>query len=279
VVEAVRDGWLWWIPRGDGSASTGVFVDGGELRRCGLRELLRSALGSARGPAASLLQGRLGHAVRATPRLLRARVPVLLLGDAASTIDPLASQGLAKALAAADMAACAVHTVLDQPSWRERVLAHHHAWEARLWRTHQQRTADFHRQEQRFPGAPFWTSRQQGLPGPAATLDVRELPASLYVRSGLESRMVLRREGRRFVEEPGLGLPGGEPHGRVGPVPVAPLLAAVGDGGTVTEVLQRAAQQPDLFPLPVRAVQEALLALCQLGLLGSGEERPQQPAR
>src|SRR5690349_12288888 len=29
VVEAVADGWLWWIPRGDGSASVGVFVDGG----------------------------------------------------------------------------------------------------------------------------------------------------------------------------------------------------------------------------------------------------------
>ena len=55
--------------------------------------------------------------------------PVLLVGDAASTIDPLSSQGLAKALASADAGACAVQTMLERPDLRGLVLQHQQQWE------------------------------------------------------------------------------------------------------------------------------------------------------
>ena len=51
VIEAVAEGWLWWLPMRSGRVCVSLFCDLAELRARGRESLWRSALAEARGPA------------------------------------------------------------------------------------------------------------------------------------------------------------------------------------------------------------------------------------
>ena len=263
LVEAVEDGWLWWMPLADGRASTAVFVDAEDLARQGTRTLLARALGSARGPAATHRGLRVDRASRATVRLRTTRSRLVLAGDAASAIDPLSSQGVEKALASGEHAAIAVHTGLARPELWDLCIAHHAQWERGLWRAHRDVAMGFYRQETRFAAAPFWSRRMDHTPARMTTL-----PARLRSRDGLVQTPALRRVGDSFVPEDGIVSPGTEDVlARIGAVPVLPLLRAFDSPLGLEEGVDRAGRDPRLFVLPRIAVYQAALQLFRVGAL------------
>jgi flavin-dependent dehydrogenase len=85
----------------------------------------------------------------------------VLVGDAASTLDPLCSQGVQKAIASAVSCTTVVHTLLTYP---ERA-----AWVADFWRerelagfsSHLSARANYYGREHRFASEPFWSERSQ----------------------------------------------------------------------------------------------------------------------
>jgi flavin-dependent dehydrogenase len=266
VIEAVADGWLWWMPLRAGGAAVAVFTDAAAAKVQGARALVTAMLASALGPAARLQAPAIRLAVRATARLHGTTLPVLLVGDAASTIDPLSSQGVEKALASAEVAAVAVHTALLHPEHRAAAFAAHAQWERGLWHAHARVAAAFYARAQRFSGAPFWRARvpqrtPPATPPPAA-------PAVLVRRRDLREGTTMRRVGRLYEPDTGFALPGDDDLlARIGPVAIAPLLTAFAQPRTLADGVRAAGQDPRLFVLSPRVVQEATVELWRRGFL------------
>jgi 2-polyprenyl-6-methoxyphenol hydroxylase-like FAD-dependent oxidoreductase len=266
IVEAVPAGWCWWI--GDaGRATAIVCVDDGALRRRGRARAVAEVLDAARGPAAALRGAPIAGAVRATARVQETSAPVFLVGDAAATLDPLASQGTEKALVGAEAAACAVHTALRHPELHALAIRHHARWERDLWRAHARAAAGFYARVARFADEPFWRPRREGAAEPAARA---ALPARLVVHPGLQPATVLHRVGDVLEPEPGVRVPGGEPLARLGRVVLAPLLTAFASPSAIEVAVQRAGEDPRLFVVGSAAVRQAVAELWQRGILVAG---------
>jgi flavin-dependent dehydrogenase len=268
VVEAVPQGWWWWVGNGDGSGSATLLVDAGELAATGSRRLVQEAIAAARGPVRQLAGARPVHAVRATARQHRTTAPVLLLGDAAASIDPLSSQGVEKALAAADHAAAVLRTAGAEPSWWRRLLEVHSRWEHGLAAAHATTAAAFLAEETRFSAEPFWHRRRNTAPPrlspwPGATM--------WRVAPQVAEAPVLVRRGARYEEQPGVVHAGtGEQLTHLGFVPVAPLLRPFRTPRGLAEGVLAAGADPRLFVLPMAAVHTAAAELVQRGFLVSG---------
>ncbi|GMU03088.1 tryptophan 7-halogenase [Corallococcus caeni] len=89
----------------------------------------------------------------------------LAVGDAACTYDPLSSQGIAKALDSALLAADALERCLRGDA--DALQAYESTLHSRF-QAHQHTRGDYYRQEQRWPQSPFWKNRWEALPAPAA---------------------------------------------------------------------------------------------------------------
>ncbi|MBK8098603.1 MAG: tryptophan 7-halogenase [Planctomycetes bacterium] len=265
VIEAVPDGWLWWIPAGDGSGVLSVLVDTAVVAAEGSRTVLARALQSATGPARQVANVRLLHATRATARLRRGTDALLRLGDAIATVDPLSSQGVEKAIASADQAAAAIATLLSESADAGGILTAVWRWERDLWRAHAATAAAFYRQEERFAEQPFWRARR--VPSPTVLPDPpADLP--LHLASDATAATTWRRHERRLVAADGLTRPGLDDvltHVRF--VPVPPVAAAFTVPRTLAAGVAEAGRDPRLFVLPPRAVLDAALVLWRQGLL------------
>lgn len=264
VVEAVPEGWIWTHAPAAGGASAAVLLDGAQLHEVGREVLLARAFAHARGPAQRLRDRRLRHANDATARLRTTAADVLLLGDAAATIDPLASQGVEKALAAAEQAAAVLDTALDRPDWWPRLRLLHARWEQGLFNAHRAASAAFVQLERRFTAEPFWRRRQPpSAPRPALA------PGTPLVRAAsVQDGSILVRHGDGFVEAEGAcDTATGETLSHVGYVPVLPLLATFAVPRALADAVTAAGRDARLFVLPPRAVHEAMLELHRRGWL------------
>lgn len=265
VIEAVPEGWWWWLPLEDGSASLALLADATDTRVRGIEGVVEAARESAHGPART-------HApptwfgMNATPRLRTSRRGEVLIGDAASTIDPLSSQGVEKGLASAEEAAYVVNTLLTRPQDREAVLAHHRAWERDLYEAHARRALAFYAREQRFPDAAFWKTRHAALDPEPSTED-DQLPARLAPAPDLVPRTVWRRGNRVLLPEAGWTVGDAAPLSRVADVPIASLLELLGDGASIDDVVAAAAARPELYLSTPKRVEGALRQLYRRGFL------------
>lgn len=262
VVEAVPAGWIWTHVPPSGPASAAVFVDAGgaPLER---RQRLVAAFAAATGPAARLHDRRLIAANDATAAWCPSDGDVLRIGDAAATIDPLASQGVEKALAAADHAAAIVATAIEQPTWWSHLCRVHAHWERGLAAAHRAAAAEWYRREERFATEPFWCARRPAVEPPVPRSDV-----PLAVADAIAPATVLIREGPRFVARPGfVDRNTGDEASHVGLVPIAPVLAAFHAPCPIAEAVTRAGRDSGLFVLPPRAVHAAMLELVRRGWL------------
>jgi flavin-dependent dehydrogenase len=265
VIEALPEGWLWWLPLRDGGVRATLFVDQGELRERGADDLWQAALSHALGVARGCVVSS-GRGTDTTPRLRTCTGPALLVGDAASNIDPLSSQGLEKALASAEDCAFAVNTVLAHPERSALVHARRRAWERRLFEAHAREALTFYRNEERFADQPFWRVRHAAAESFAPP--VPPLPRRMAPNPELVPGVLLERKGRLLEEAPGYRLGGGdEVWGRVGRMELAPVLAILGRGMATSDVLARAGEHPALYALSPGAVLAGLTELIRLGVL------------
>jgi flavin-dependent dehydrogenase len=133
LVESYEDGWAWSVPLSPNLRHITAMVDprrtnlargrtaaevyGAELRKARhLRALTQEAV---------LHEGPHGSDASVYSARTFALDPLLLVGDAASFVDPLSSYGIKKALASAWLAAVATHTALRTSSMTTVALAFH----------------------------------------------------------------------------------------------------------------------------------------------------------
>lgn len=175
LVEAYEGGWAWSIPVDSKVRYVGAMIDPEvtDLRRAsGLVEAYRQEL--AKLPYLSTLLS--GAAPDGAPRACDATpyssarfggAGFLLVGDAASFIDPLSSYGVKKALASGWLAAVVTNTILEHPEMEEEAVAFFEAREREAFRSYSARTAAFYEEGAGFPGGPFWARRCRGATGAA----------------------------------------------------------------------------------------------------------------
>ena len=262
MVTAAPDGWCWWIGDERGGARLVATVDAdtlGEPLRAVVDRVLEYAGSAFGGRRAAVLE----TAVRATSR--RATTPrgYWLVGDAAATLDPLASQGTEKALVGAESAALGIRTALANPALRGLAIAQHRRWEHELYQAHARTTAAFYSRVGRFAERPFWARRSQLPPSP----NFGALPHRLVRAPDLLEGPMLVRHTEELVLTPGFARLAAEPIARIGRVTVAPLLAAFARPRSVADGLAIAGQDPRLFVMGSAVVRAAVVELWRAGLL------------
>jgi flavin-dependent dehydrogenase len=167
LVEAFDTGWGWSVPFADGLRYVCLMVDAMDARTgvegaykgalegaVHLRKMFRNARpeGPVFGRDASLY-----YAERYAGRNW------ILIGDAASFSDPVASFGLERALRSAQAGAATVHACLSDTSAAEAEADRYDAAQRRAYLELQNEAKRrFAQAAGRFPGAPFWETRAAG---------------------------------------------------------------------------------------------------------------------
>jgi flavin-dependent dehydrogenase len=124
----------------------------------------------------------------------------LLVGDAASTLDPLCSQGVQKAIASALTAATAVHTLLVHPERSEWVMEFCRARERAGFLSHLAARASYYRREQRFEGEPFWKQRSDWAIGSNSDPKAAHRPLVLRTRDRIAAGSSVRLVDKPVIE-------------------------------------------------------------------------------
>jgi flavin-dependent dehydrogenase len=215
AVETYADGWAWAMEMAPGRHQIAVMIDG-------------ATTGIRRGPTIAdtylheLAKTRELHA--RTERLPLERVwacdaslytaaavsggGVLLVGDAASTIDPLSSFGVKKALASGWLAAVTAHTALIDSARATLAFDFYAAREREVYSTDLARTREFARRAYARHEHPFWAARMGNSGEATLTSDDERLLHSDAVRRafthlcGSETLALRRSSVFRTVERP-----------------------------------------------------------------------------
>jgi flavin-dependent dehydrogenase len=192
VIESYGDGWTWSVPISAGVRHVSAMVDpqrsalarGGSARDVYLAEIAKTRH-FKRLLADSLLSGG-PWGWDATPYRSReyAGDNWLLVGDAASFIDPLSSAGVKKALASAWLAAVVAYTCIQQPSMRPHALAFYSAREREIERRYSAAARMFITEAAREHRQAFWADRSveaadddgEGAAAHAAFAQLKEAP-------------------------------------------------------------------------------------------------------
>ncbi len=255
-VQAGPEAWAWAAPQADGGCTAAVFVDAQRLagQAAAARERLYREVLAGFELLTPMLRGRVETAVRvadATPR--RAAQPIepnlVRAGEAAFSLDPLSSQGIAAAMRSGVQAAACLHTMLCCPADTALALAFYQDQVGREGLRHRRWRAGFAAEAARRFGTPFWCQHSKDVamegvppagqdalpqPGPLPALDH---PIRLDSRVRFHPAPML--EGDWIVAAPALIHPGlSGPVGYVHGQPIAGLLAALAPGSSVARVLQ-----------------------------------------
>lgn len=180
LIESYDAGWAWSVPRSPHERFVAVMVDPRRLSGKG-----RPAGAAAPASAECTKPGRARYREQLSRTREMARIiadatlttepagwdasmyratryvdgNVLLVGDAASFLDPLSSAGIKKALASGWLAAIAVHTALVRPAMRDTALAFFAAREAEVYAAFRAMTGEMFSEAAAWHAHPFWTDR------------------------------------------------------------------------------------------------------------------------
>lgn len=183
IVEAFENGWIWTAPLANGLRDVTAMVDASEGADRTAR--FSSALERARN-VASLVSGaaREGplRGIDATPYAASrfCGSDFLLVGDAASFLDPLSAHGVHKAMDGALLAAVVARTILERPERASDAAEFYNQRESNIYRVTTERLRALYRQETRFKSSPFWRKRSEGsaradaVPAPRLPLDTNQ---------------------------------------------------------------------------------------------------------
>lgn len=256
-VQAGPEAWAWAAPQANGGCSAALFVDARRLAGldAAARERLYRHELAGFDLIAPMLRGQLREPLRVadtTPRRAAQAIEPQLVraGEAAFSLDPLSSQGIAAAMRSGVQAAACLHTMLGRPGDAALAQAFYQDQVDREWQRHRRWRAGFDAEAARHFGTPFWCQRVKdaaidaaAAPGgalsgaPAGPLPALDHPIALDARSRFHAAPML--EGDWIVAAPALlhpGLPG--PVGYVQGQPIAGLLSALAPHNSVGQVLQ-----------------------------------------
>lgn len=165
-IETCDNGWAWSIPISATTRHVGAMIDGATSRIArgpDIEATYRTQL--ARTPR---LQAQVGGALLEHTFACDASVydaahygasRFLLVGDAGSTLNPLSSFGVKKALASAWLAAVVAHTCLVHPARAPEALRFFNQWEAQVWQINLRSSRDFAREAFARHATPFWEAQ------------------------------------------------------------------------------------------------------------------------
>ncbi len=187
VVEAYADGWAWSVPVSAQRRYVTVMVDPRttetdhpESFAARYRAEIAKTVHLARLTASAGLEGEpwACDASQYGARRFGGR-GYLLVGDAATFIDPLSSFGVKKAMASAWLAAVAANTCLLHPARADLALRFHAEREQEVWDSYRRQSAAFFAQVSRHELHPFWSDRSDpvamdGVRGRAGAPDAVE---------------------------------------------------------------------------------------------------------
>jgi flavin-dependent dehydrogenase len=169
LVESCGDGWAWSVPVSPQRRHVGVMVDGAVSRLVKgprLADVYAAQLARTRELASLMRGARLDHVWACDASIYAASSYAgpthLLVGDAASFIDPLSSFGVKKALASAWLAAVAAHTALVDDGRRSMAFDFFERRERQVYAAHRRRAESLAADARSAHAAPFWT---RPLPG------------------------------------------------------------------------------------------------------------------
>lgn len=208
LVESLPDGWLYTARLNSQQRVAGFMTDRSllpsNLRRKA-SQIYLSALERAKHVKRRLRKFAWDGEVRifpAYPSLIEhcCGPDWVLVGDAASTLDPLCSQGVQKAIASALTAATAVHTLLVHPERSEWVMEFCRERELAGFLSHLTARANYYRREHRFADKPFWKERATLAPPSNADQTAGRRPAALRSQDRITAGSAVQLLERPVIE-------------------------------------------------------------------------------
>ena len=164
IVETFADGWVWSAPLQNGLRDVTVMIDGDAVRARDRDAAYQAAIDGAphirsiieSSPRVDPVRG-----IDATPYSASRFCgrDFLLVGDAASFLDPLSAHGVHKAMDGALVAAAVARTILERPAMAEEAAGFYDGRERDIFSITRARLARLYRQEARYADRPFWTKR------------------------------------------------------------------------------------------------------------------------
>jgi flavin-dependent dehydrogenase len=211
LLESYEDGWAWSVPVSTTDRAVAVMVDPRTTalaRGDGPAAVYRAEVAKTRRlraltAGAVLAGGPWGWDASMYSADRPAGADWLLVGDAASFVDPLSSAGVRKAMASGWLAAVAVNTALAQPRLKDMALAYFAAREAETYARFLALTRR-HLRDGAPADHPFWADRSAGegdldavstdeRPAVEAAFDrLKAAPTPLGLRVGPEVRFATR---------------------------------------------------------------------------------------
>jgi flavin-dependent dehydrogenase len=171
-VDSYRDGWAWSVPLSPTRRQCTVMIDADRMpvSRATLAAVYARELGKAVSITARLSNSRQTSAPWACDASLysclrASESRALLVGDAASFIEPLSSAGVKKALASAWRAAVVVNTALRTPGLLAAASAYHDQRERDVYDDCVRRSAGFFEQAAAAYEDEFWGARARTRAG------------------------------------------------------------------------------------------------------------------
>lgn len=169
-IESYGSGWAWSVPASQDHRYFSVMVDPrtSELAQdqgamhVYIEELQKTQVFAGLTETSTLVDGPAGWDASMYCAREYSVDNVLLVGDAGSFIDPLASIGVKKALASGWLAAIAAHTALVRPSMREVAFDFFAAREREVFTSFEQLTVEQFADAAASHGHPFWINRTDG---------------------------------------------------------------------------------------------------------------------
>jgi flavin-dependent dehydrogenase len=220
LVASYADGWAWSIPIGPDVRDFTVMVDPNRTNLTRgvssidvyLAEIAKVHAFDAILKPAALVDDPWGADASVYSAHCYSGIGYVLVGDAASFIDPLSSFGVKKALASAWVAAVATHTALIRPAMCDEALQFHDRRERTVFASSRRQAADFAGRAARDNPHPFWlaraTSHDDISANESTDVDPGVLARDAQVQAAFEEirrRPVLRLQvghGLRLTQKP-----------------------------------------------------------------------------
>jgi hypothetical protein len=254
--------------------------EGAQIRRTGLTETYRLELRQAPYLSGFLASAQLSY----PPRVFDATwytanefagERFLLVGDAGLFIDPLSSEGVHKAMASAITGAIIVNTILKRPTMVPHAIRFYNEGQQSTYESHYQQSAQYYREELRWPERPFWHKRTRQVERAAQPVP-RLPPPSPQTIASVRVAPEVTTEQRPVIEGPYVELRD---------VVVAPLyprgvrilqrvhlpslLAVVRRQSAVGDIMSQYLATPEGKHCPPESVRQVLARLYQEGILVS----------